>query len=365
MEEARDAIGDEREFAVAARYFDIYERGEMPTDPRRNVLWVSRGPQALAQEFDLSVEEARALLARAKAKMKAARDTRPRPFVDASLYTSWNAMMAGAFLDAARYLRRRDCRDTALRALDRIWAEAYDEERGIVHRLGDPESPRLVEDHVQAAAGWLDAFETTQEPEMLARAERCMGLAVRLFWDEGGAGGGFFDVPEEHDRAGYLAERFKPIQDAPSPAPNGVAALVLARLWHLTGKEDYRRRAEATLRAFAQSAREHHLYAATYFRALDAFLNPPAHAVVTGDRGEPRASALLEAALSVYRPRLLVQQAAADGGSPVPEVLAPKLSAGRAPRGYFCAGTACAAPADEAVAYRDTVSRFGLPERTA
>jgi uncharacterized protein YyaL (SSP411 family) len=358
VEEARDAIGDEREFAVVQRAFDLYEQGEMPTDPERNVLWVAREPAALAVEFDLTPDEVRELLARAKGKLKAARDRRPAPFVDRTLYTSWNAMMASAFLDAARYLDRPDCREVALRALRRVWDEAHVEGRGLVHRVGDPGSPRLLEDQVHAAAAWLDAFEATQEPEALARAERCVETALRDFWDDDG---GFFDVPADGERAGYLSERLKPIEDAPSPSPNGTAALVLARLHHVTGSADHRARAEATLRAFAGSAPGQSFFAATYVRALDLFLNPPVHAVVVGDPEAERTAELLRAALSVFRPRLLVQRvgAAGDGPTALPEVLSAMVEHADGARGYFCAGTACAAPTGDPAAFRETIARFG------
>ncbi|MGH7545469.1 MAG: thioredoxin domain-containing protein, partial [Gemmatimonadota bacterium] len=179
VEEARAALGDGRDLEFAQRAFDIYEQGEMPTDPERNVLWVAREAPALAAEFACTPDEARETLTRVKEKMKAARDRRPAPAVDTTLYTSWNAMMASALLDAACYLGRADARDAALRALDRLWADVWDDARGLSHRLGDPEGPRLLDDHVQAASAWLDAFEVTQDPEHFSRARRCVDAAIR------------------------------------------------------------------------------------------------------------------------------------------------------------------------------------------
>ncbi len=352
VQEAREAIGDEREFQIAQRAFDIYEQGELPADPQRNVLFVAREPKALAAEFGSSEEEVREILGRAKAKMKAARDRRRRPYVDTTLYTSWNALMAAAFLDAARHLGREDCRDAAIRALERTWTGAYDEERGLGHRVDDPASPRLLEDHVQMAAAWLDAFEVTQDRERLARAERCLDFAIRLFWDEDG--GGFFDVPSARQKVGYLGERWKPIQDTPTPSPNGVAAWTLARLHAYTG-----------------SAPDFSFFGATYFRALDFHVKPPAHAVVAGGAGEELTRALLAAALRPFRPRLLVQGIApghGDAPTSLPEALRAIWGGGGAgdgARGYFCAGTACAAPTEDPDVFRDTVSHFQLPARRA
>jgi uncharacterized protein YyaL (SSP411 family) len=362
--EARAAIEDDLDFRIAQRAFDLYEEGEMRTAPDRNVLWVAREPAALAQEFGVPEGEVRERLARAKAQMKLARDRRPAPAVDRSLYAGWNAMMASACLEAWRYVRVEEARAAALRALHRVWAEAVDPARGVRHRLGDPSSPLWLEDHVQLAAACLDAFEVTQEAEHLERAGLCLDWAARHFWDE--ARGAFADVPaDDGEPLGYLRHRWLPIEDQPTPAPNGVAALALARYAAFAGDEGARRRAERLVRTLGPRARRLGLFAATLIRAADAWLRPPAHAVVVGPAGAAEARALVDAALGVYRPRLHVR-AAPPGAAPDavwPKPLAPLLRAsadGRA-RGYFCAGTACAPPADDPAAYRETVATFGLP----
>ena len=78
------------EFEVAAKIFDIGERGEMHLNPAKNVLWRRMAPS----------DAERGTLESAMRNLKQARDRRTAPFVDRTPYVSWNAMLAGAFLQA-------------------------------------------------------------------------------------------------------------------------------------------------------------------------------------------------------------------------------------------------------------------------
>src|SRR5439155_1157178 len=82
----------------------------------------------------------------------------------------WNAMMAAAFLHAGAVLDRPDCNALALKVLSRIWAEAWDDARGMAHVIGRPEPHGLLDDNIQTAAAFLDAYEATGEEAWLARA---------------------------------------------------------------------------------------------------------------------------------------------------------------------------------------------------
>src|SRR5439155_4369307 len=96
------------------------------------------------------------------------------------------------------------------------------------------------------------------------------------------------------DRAGaaYLATPAKPIQDAPTPSANGVAALVLARAAAITDDPEWRRLLDRQLATFAGAAAQLSLYGATLLRAVDWALNPVTRIEVAGPRGEGPACAM-------------------------------------------------------------------------
>src|SRR5260370_21158298 len=141
-------------------------------------------------------------------------------------------MLASALLRAGAVLDRPECNTLGLSVLRAIWMDAWSVERGMARVVGRPEPHGLLDDHVHAAAAFLDAYEATGEAAWLERAVTVMHHCGRVYWDE--EGGGFFDVPRDRPGIAYLAPPAKPIQDAPSPPGNGVAALGLSPLGALT-----------------------------------------------------------------------------------------------------------------------------------
>jgi len=331
------------EWDAARRRWDIYAQGEMQHDARRNVLWVARSLAVIAAELQLTELQVSQLLESAKAKLGAARARRAAPAVDRAVYVSWNAMLAEAFLEAAAILVRPDCADFALRTLDRLWTEAETADGGLRHRADHPGGGPLLDDQVQAASAAIAAYQLTGAARWLDRARALADFVLERFGDK--QGGGFFDtVPGAG--AGLLDQPAKPIQDAPTPSANAVAASVLLRLAAITEEPRYAAAAERALVAFAGGAADAGLLVAAYFQAVDFMLNGACRIVVvdtttTGDR-------LAGSALAAYRPRKVVVHAEA---SPVPGLAGPVA--------LVCIGTACAAPVEDAAALRRTLETFG------
>jgi uncharacterized protein YyaL (SSP411 family) len=198
----------------------------------------------------------------------------------------------------------------------------------------------------------MDAYETTGDESWLCWTEQLMTYVWSDFWDPDG--GGLFDTGGSRVHSeGLLPARAKPIQDTPTPSPNGVAALVLTRLHLLTGKMEYQERSKALLQAFAGRAGELGLYAATYLLGLDWHLNPVTHIVVVGNPHDPAVQSMHRAALAAFVPRRAIQLLSPDsaGRRQLPAALRAMLTA-EAPRGYLCTGTACSAPAADLVSWQ-------------
>ena len=305
------------EGAVAARVFDIGETGEMHHNPKKNVLWWKQDP---------SGDDEWPVLRSAIANLKAARDKRKAPFIDRTAYVNWNAMMAAAFLHAGAVLDRPECNALALKVLERIWG-TWDGGRGLPHVLDRPNPSGMLDDNVQAAAAFLDAYEATGNGSWLERAATVMTLCATTHWDSTAAG--YFDLAAGGDGAAYLGTRAKPIQDAPTPSPNGVAALVLARLWAITDKPEWRAQLDRQLGAFAGAAPDLSLHGSTLLRAVDWAVHPVTRIEVAGPSGDGPACAMHLLALQAYRPRKVVVR---------------KIAA--APAATVCVGTTCSLPVD-------------------
>jgi hypothetical protein len=343
-EEAAAALTPD-EMEVAAAHYDIGTAGEMQHDPGKNVLFISAPVQAIALRTGRSEEATDALLQAARQKLRAERERRKAPFVDRTRYTNWNAMMASAMLRAAAVLGDQWSREHALLTLTRLRRESAGGD-AVAHTPGGVAG--LLDDQVQTAAGALDAYETTGDRAWLEWSVRLMDRVWADYRDS--AGGGLFDTARGRpDGTGLLPARAKPVQDTPTPSPNGVAGIVLARLHELTGDARWKEGGEELLGAFAGRAGELGLYAATYLLAVDWHVNPATHLVVVGEAGDPVAGEMHRHALSGFLPRRVVQWIApAEAGSqPLPPVLRGMVAAGRAPRGYACVGTSCGQPAEE------------------
>src|SRR5207253_2604554 len=145
--------------------------------------------------------------------------------VDKTFYSGWGALAASGHIAAARYCGMPEASDKALRALERIFTEAYDAERGVSHRVGDTDTGEHLEDQAYVIAACLDAFEATQEELWLDRATELTAICNKRFLTPEGA---YADRPRDAAAAvATLSESHFPITDAPTPSGNGVMALNL------------------------------------------------------------------------------------------------------------------------------------------
>ena len=350
--EAR-AVLTEDEFAVAAEHFHLSGPGEMHDAERRHVLYADHDPDVIALTSRRDVAEIEGIIQRAKQKLAAARGSRPAPCVDTALYASWNGMAIVAMLDAASAFGDSAYQASALRALDRLLAEAYDPARGFMHTPGG--AVRTLDDQAQMALALLTAYEVTAEDRYLAAARATAEAAVRDFW----GGEAFLDIPRGTAGPG-LEVAFHPLQDAPTPSGNGAAALALLRLGRILGTGAHRSLVERLLGASAAGLTAHALHAATLFVALDDFLHEPAHVTIIGPPQDPRTAALRDAARQSWRPdRVISHHADSGSDTPLPEAVRAMLARGGEPAAYVCAGTACAPPAQDPAALAETLAGFG------
>src|SRR5256712_12905239 len=142
-----------------------------------------------------------------------------------------------------------------------------------------------------------------------------------------GAAGGSPALARDRAAAPSLATPAKPIQAAPTPAADGVAALVLARAAAITDDPEWRRLLDRQLATFAGAAAQLSLYGATLLRAVDWALSPVTRIEVAGPRGEGPACAMHLLALQAYRPRKVVIRKTAQR-----------------PAATLCVGTTCSLP---------------------
>jgi uncharacterized protein len=346
LAEVRAVVSPE-ELRVVEQYYDVKSRGEMHHNPEKNVLWVAGDLETISGELKITRPAAGKLLATAKSKMLAARRLRtPVPAIDTTIYVAWNAMFVSAYLEAARVLGREDCREFAVKTLDRMLAEAWEESKGFLHRVGGPRLEGSLDDQIFGVAALLDAYEATLDGRYFDIAQSAMQLAVERYGDPDG--GGFFDRAKDAAPMGGMEIRRKPLQDSPTPGANSVAVIVLDRLYGFTGEKLYRQWAEKTLEAFVGLVPQYGLFAATYGLAALLHARHSMQVVILGPAGDPRAVELEKAANDVYRfgksvLRVTPETLAKTSLAPALRETLPHLDAMKA-QALICVETTCYPP---------------------
>jgi len=352
LEEARAVLTPE-ESRVIELYYDIEPHGEMHHNPAKNVLWIARSFKEIAEILGRDADDIVSIKLKAEAKMLKARQQRPTPFVDKTMYVSWNAMFVSAFLEASRASFTpwiaEQCRTFALKTIVRMLREAWSEEQGFAHRIGGPELRGSLDDQVFGVMALLDAYEVTLDAKYFRAAQRTMDLAIEKYGDA--EGGGFFDRALDAPPMGGLEVRRKPFQDSPTPSANSVAAMALARMRAYTDDKRYHDWARKTLEAFAGVAPQYGLFAATYGLAAILFAEHPTQVVITGPAGDAAAQKLEEAANSVFRfgkavlrirPEVSLDHLPAALRQTIPHLPRDKAVA------LVCAGSTCLPPVSDA-----------------
>ena len=362
LREAQSVLAGD-ELKVAVTHYDIGEVGEMHHNHEKNVLHVRQSLEETADRLRKTVAETSELLVAAKKKLYAERLKRPTPYIDKTVYVSWNALCISAYLRAAQALDLDDARRFALRSLDRILSQGWNSDAGLQHVIAysDPkaakrEAPGVLDDYAFMIVACLDAYEATSALTYFNFAREIAETMIRDFHDK--TGGGFFDIPQPSGAAGNgnpalgaLTTSRKPLQDSPTPAGNPAAAIALLRLHAWTNDARYRDLAEDTLEAFAGIVEHYGLFAATYALALGLYLKPHTQVVITGSG--PEADRLYAAAVrpfSFHKSVLHLPDVAAQN---LPPALAetipglPGIHDGRA-QAVVCTGFTCHPPVSDA-----------------
>ena len=336
------------ELQLAVAHFGIGTAGRMPHAPDRNVLFASAAPLTLAERFGRPADEIARALATIKERLRAARDARPAPFVDPTPYAGWNAMLAGALIQAGPMIDEPWAQPAGLAALTVLRGRQSDADT-VAHAPGGVTG--LLEDPVHAAAAAVDAWEAIGDVAWLEWAERLLDRVWIDHWDDAG---GLLDRPRHQAGEGFLVTRAKPIQDSPNASPNGVAAVTCARLYEHTRSTRWQERHRDLVRAFAGLGPDIGLFASTWLLAADWLQHPAVHLVVTGPAGDATADALHRESLAAFVPRRVA--ARVTPGAParsVPPALDALARGAATVRAVVCIGDRCLAPVTAPAEWRE------------
>ncbi len=391
------------EFIVTANYFGITKQGNFVDHshpdplPGLNVLSI----------VDPNIPEAdKPLLAAAKTKMLAVRATRIRPHLDDKILASWNGLMLGAFARASAVLGDEKYLAAAEKNLkfirEKLWVDSGStlaltpalspgerEKRSqlfgettvasgstdlrkkehsqllsplpggegqgegaagknigtLYHRWrdGERDSVQLLEAYAFLLDGVIHLYEATLKPAHLDFAIELATAMIETFYDP--ANGGFWQSPAGTND---LILRVKDDYDGAEPSGNSVATLALLKLAAITGRDDFRTPAEATLQLAAARLQSQPAALAFMLHALDFWLDAPRRVVIAGDVNSKFFHELLHSAHSVYQPNKIIL-----GNTGAVEPFAQTLTAKNEATVFVCVGHACQLPTSDAAKVKE------------
>jgi len=288
-----------------------------------------------------------------EAKLAAAREVlfherakRIRPGRDDKVLADWNGLMIAA-LARASMVFEQPAWLAAARAAFAFVCERMTENGRLKHSwcAGRLSHPATLDDYVCMARATLLLYQASGEASYLAQAEVWAEIIEAHYRDA--ARGGYF-MPADDVRDVIL--RHKTVHDHATPSGNGLLLHVFAMLFHLTGKQAYRARAEALIAAFSGEL-ERNALAMPVLMTGQFLLEDAVQVVVTG---EPAAS-LVRAAWQAPQPNLVFQHiadtSALADGHPAKGKSAKGVAA------YVCRGPVCSLPLAEAAAVAAEVAR--------
>jgi uncharacterized protein YyaL (SSP411 family) len=352
-----DALTGE-DAAIVSRRFGIGPNGNAPIDPQqefvgKNLLYIARSVEELADEFSDSAEDVQEALSRSRMKLFEDRLKRPRPHLDDKVLTAWNGLMIAAFARVARTTPAargtgnvNDHLAAARRAAQFVRQQLWNaDSRTLLRRFrdGDAAIEAYAEDYAFLIFGLLELFQADPDPVWLQWAVLLQDRQNELFWDE--ADGGWFSTS---GRDASVLVRMKDDYDGAEPSASSVSVLNLLMLTHFVEKAEWRKQIERTLRLFGQRIEQLGRGVPMMAAALSTYHAERQQVVIVGsDRGASGVVQLERAATSRYLPFAAVVALGAEEQralAPILPWIRQMTPVDGQPAAYVCTNFTCRRP---------------------
>jgi uncharacterized protein YyaL (SSP411 family) len=217
-----------------------------------NILHLQGSIAEVAADFNLTAAGLSEKLDTFSAKLLPVRNTREPPLTDRKVITEWNAMMATTYIMAYEVFAEQRYLDAALNAVNFIWQHNRNSDAHLfrAHFNGQSSVDGSQADYAYLAQAMLAIFDVTGDDIWMTRTKELVNVMNAGFWDD--QQGGYF-IGGASAGGAALPSRPKDLFDNAVATGNSIALQVLTRLWHRTGDNQYRERAEKLLNAFASN----------------------------------------------------------------------------------------------------------------
>lgn len=324
------ALLAEEEYQAVVTYYGLTDEGN---------FYDHSDPEALENQNVLSIvhpetaKSAADALASANGKMLAARKKRVEPSTDDKVLASWNGMMIGALARAGAAFGKGEYTAAAVKAYDFVKKEMWNGKR-LAHRWhqGSLDESAQAESYFLMLQAARRMYELRLDPADLDWAMALGDAAKELFYDQ--EHGGFFESAVADD----VIVRMKGDYDGAMPTAGSVASLEYLKLAEITGREDYKLAAQASLKAHGQILEQAPTSLTFMLAALDFYHSKHQRLVVVD--GEGGRSPFLKQIAGKYLPNITVM----GNEGKVAEFEKGLTSQQGKATVYFCEGETCQPP---------------------
>ena len=331
--EVEEVLGKERS-VIVDELLGVVPEGNF--EGGRSILHVTSSVEKAASKFALRPEAAGEILTDSRMRLYETRLNRARPAVDDKVLSSWNGLAISALARAYEVTGLRRYLDASSRAADFILSNLVVSGRLFRrYRDGAVAVEGTLEDYSFLASGLLDLYEAGFEPSYLKEAIRLAERMAELFWDP--KDGAFFMSTSQE-----VLFKVKEGYDGPTPSGNSAATLLLLRLSEFTGRQDFREKAEKTLKAFGESMESSPFSHTFMLCALDFWFGSK-EVVIAGSKGEKVVQEMVREIHRHFLPSKIVALAS-EGIPEISSLTDGKTEIGGRPAVYICENFSCKSP---------------------
>ncbi|MEN2421530.1 thioredoxin domain-containing protein [Streptomyces rimosus] len=325
-EQLRAVLG-EKDAAVAAHYFGVTEEGTF--EEGASVLQLPDTDDLVDAERIASIKE----------RLRAARDSRPRPGRDDKVVAAWNGLAIAALAETGAYFDRPDLVQAATDAAD-LLVRVHMDWQARLHRTSRDgvagANSGVLEDYADVAEGFLALASVTGEGVWVDFAGLFLDTVIVHFTAEDGT---LYDTADDAEQ---LIRRPQDPTDNATPSGWTAAAGALLSYAALTGSGPHREAAERALGVVKALSGRAPRFIGWGLAVAEAALDGPREVAVVGPDGDPATRALHRAALLGTAPGAVVALGA-PGSDEVPLLKDRPLVDGR-PAAYVCRHFTCERP---------------------
>lgn len=306
-----------------------------------SILNLSRSIADWSRLWEMPLEVLSNELAEDRAILFDVREKRVHPGKDDKILTSWNALAIDALAEVAGVLDEPRYLLAAQRAADFVLQHLRDSDGRLLHtwRHGRAKLAAYLDDYAYLVHALVSLYEADFHTPWLSAAVELADQMIAHFSDH--ERGGFFFTADDHEA---LITRAKDMHDGSVPSGSSMAALALARLGKITGKQSYLLASERAILAASGSVTANPTASAVMIQAADLLVGPTSEIVLAGPEAEVRETA--RALRKIYAPRkvvvALMTGLPVDASSPVAPLVQGKESSQLAL--YICQNFSCQAP---------------------